>query len=44
METLKGMGLKLGIISNIISRSVVPHFLAEYGILDLMDCVVTSAG
>ena len=43
MEVLKGMGLKLGVISNIISRSVVPHFLAEYGIADLMDCVVTSA-
>lgn len=43
MLELKGMGLKLGIISNIISRSVVPHFLAEYGIDDLMDCVVTSA-
>ena len=43
METLKSMGLKLGIISNIISRSVVPHFLAEYGIADMMDCVVTSA-
>ena len=37
------MGLRLGVISNIISRSVVPHFLAEYDILRDMDCVITSA-
>lgn len=40
---LKEMGLRTGMISNIISRSVVPHFLAEYGILDQMDCIVTSS-
>lgn len=43
MEALRGMGLRLGVISNIISRSVVPHFLAEYDIDGLMDCVITSA-
>lgn len=43
METLRTMGLRLGMISNIISRSVVPHFLEEYGIAELMDCVITSA-
>ena len=43
MEALKAMGLRLGVISNIISRSVVRHFLAEYGIKELMDCVITSA-
>ena len=43
MLRLRDQGLRLGIISNIISRSVVPHFLAEYGILELMDCVITSA-
>ena len=43
METLKAMGFRLGVISNIISRSVVRHFLAEYGIEDMMDCVITSA-
>ena len=43
MEELKAMGLRLGVISNIISRSVVRHFLAEYGIEELMDCVITSA-
>ena len=40
---LREMGLRTGMISNIISRSVVPHFLAEYGILDQMDCIVTSS-
>ena len=43
MEALKAMGFRLGVISNIISRSVVRHFLAEYGIEELMDCVITSA-
>lgn len=43
MEALKATGLRLGVISNIISRSVVRHFLAEYGIEELMDCVITSA-
>ena len=43
MMELKAMGLHLGVISNIISRSVVRHFLAEYGIEALMDCVITSA-
>ena len=43
METLRGMGLKLGVISNIISRSVVPHFLEEYDVARFMDCVITSA-
>ena len=32
MVTLHGMGLRLGMISNIISRSVVQHFLEEYDI------------
>ena len=43
METLRGMGLKMGVISNIISRSVVPHFLEEYDVARFMDCVITSA-
>ena len=43
MEQLRDMGLRLGVISNIISRSVVPHFLAEYDIDRYMDCVITSA-
>ena len=43
MDTLRGMGLRLGIISNIISRSIVPHFMLEYGLAGYMDCVLTSA-
>ena len=43
MEALHGMGVRLGVISNIISTSVVPHFLAEYGIEDAMECVVLSS-
>lgn len=43
MRALKDMGLRLGVISNIISLSVVPHFLAEYGLTPFMDCVLTSS-
>ncbi len=43
LEVLRGMGLRLGVISNIISLSVVPHFLKEYGIDGYMDCVITSS-
>ncbi len=42
MEALKRMGVRMGVISNIISRSVAPHFLREYGIDAYMECVVTS--
>ena len=46
VETIKelhGMGLKLGIISNIISTSFVPHMLNEYDIARYMSCVVMSS-
>lgn len=43
MEQLKSMGLRLGIISNIISTSVVPHFLEEYGIKDYMEVMLMSS-
>jgi len=43
MEALRAMGLRLGVISNIISLSVVPHFLTEYGLDRFMDCVLTSS-
>ncbi|MBQ4425471.1 MAG: HAD family hydrolase [Lachnospiraceae bacterium] len=43
MEELHEMGLHLGIISNIISTSFVPHILKEYGIDPLMECVVMSS-
>lgn len=42
MERLHQMGLRLGVISNIISSSVVPHFLREYGIHSYMETVITS--
>ena len=34
----------MGLISNIISKSIVPHFVAEYGLSEFMECVLTSAG
>lgn len=43
MEALRAQGLRLGIISNIISTSVVPHFLMEYGVAQYMECVVLSS-
>lgn len=43
LETLHRMGIRMGIISNIISCSVVPHFLMEYGIDRYMECVITSS-
>lgn len=42
LARLHEMGIRMGMISNIISRSVVPHFLREYGIDGYMECVVTS--
>lgn len=42
MLSLKEMGLKLGVISNIISAGFVRERLGIYGIADFMDCVVTS--
>jgi putative hydrolase of the HAD superfamily len=43
MEQLHGMGIRMGIISNIISRSVVPHFLLEYDIEQYMECQIMSS-
>ena len=43
MTALTDMGLRLGVVSNIISTSFVPHILNEYGIADRMDCVVLSS-
>ena len=33
----------MGVISNIISTSLVPHMLNEYGISEYMECVVMSS-
>ena len=43
MERLRQMSLRMGVISNIISTSVVPHFLAEYGLEQYMECVIMSS-
>lgn len=43
MADLHGMSVRLGMISNIISTSVVPHFLREYGIDQYMECVICSS-
>lgn len=43
VEELDRMGITLGIVSNIISTSLVPHMLNEYGIAKYMKCVVMSS-
>lgn len=43
LDALRAQGMKLGLISNIISLSVAPHFLEEYGVRDYMDCIVLSS-
>lgn len=42
-EALRDQGLRLGLISNIISLSAAPHFLEEYGVGSYMDCMVLSS-
>ena len=44
LQELQGLGMRLGLISNILSRTIVPHFMAEYGLEDYMEVVLTSAG
>lgn len=43
LDALRAQGMKLGLISNIISISVAPHFLVEYGVREYMDCIVLSS-
>lgn len=43
LDALRVQGMKLGLISNIISLSVAPHFLEEYGVRDYMNCIVLSS-
>lgn len=43
LQALRAMGLRLGIISNVASVSVMPHYLLEYGIADWMECVILSS-
>ncbi|MHC1786474.1 MAG: HAD family hydrolase [Christensenellales bacterium] len=43
IEALRAKGIKVGVISNIISLSFVPRVLQEYGLTSAMSCVVTSS-
>ena len=43
LEALHARGFRLAIISNVISRRLVPQKLAEYGIAHYFDPVVTSS-
>jgi putative hydrolase of the HAD superfamily len=43
-KELQSMGIRLGLISNILSRTIIPHFVAEYGLTDYFECVLSSAG
>ncbi len=43
LEVLKQHGFRLAIISNVVSRRLVPHMLTEYGIAHYFDPVVTSS-
>lgn len=43
IEGLHAMGIRLGVISNIISTTLVPYALKEYGIDRYMECVVMSS-
>lgn len=45
-ETIRALseaGIRMGIVSNIISTSLVPHVLIEYGISEYMECIVMSS-
>ena len=43
MAALHGMGIRLGVVSNIISTTLVPYALKAYGIDQYMECVVMSS-
>ena len=43
LQVLQSMDLRMGMISNIISTSVVSHFLKEYDVEQYMDCQVLSS-
>jgi HAD superfamily hydrolase (TIGR01549 family)/HAD superfamily hydrolase (TIGR01509 family) len=43
LETLQRMGLKIGLISNVCSRSQVPNNLREYGIAHFFNPIVLSS-
>jgi len=43
LKSIRDMGLKIGLISNIISRGSVPFCLEEYGIKEYFDTIVLSS-
>src|SRR5512138_2304747 len=43
LESIRGMGLKIGLISNVSSRGQVPANLEEYGIRHYFDPIVLSS-
>ena len=43
LETLHAEGFRLGVVSNVFSRSLTPHLLMEYGIDRLMETVILSS-
>ncbi len=43
LRTLHRMGIRMGLVSNIISTTLAPYALREYGIESLMECVVMSS-
>ena len=43
LQTIKEMGLKIGLVSNINSRGQVPVNLEKYGIIDYFDPIVLSS-
>jgi putative hydrolase of the HAD superfamily len=43
LEALKARGLKLGVVSNVLSRGQVPRDLERYGIAGLFEAVLTSS-
>lgn len=43
MEELHAMGVRQGVISNILSKTFVPQLLAEYGVDELIECTVLSS-
>lgn len=43
MEELRAMGIRIGVISNIVSKTLVPHIMKEYGLEKYLECVLDSA-
>jgi HAD superfamily hydrolase (TIGR01549 family) len=43
LQTIKEMGLKIGLISNVTSRGQVPTNLKEYAIIDYFHPIVLSS-